>query len=1534
MTTDNRGVPASFIQAEARDPAESWPGAPPNFGQEVLPHVVTIGSTTGGSAKAYNWADEALRDSRENADKMLTDCGITECLEARLRSVALLNWHIAPENENSSDEKALADQVTSYIKRTPHFAKFRWAMGLARWYGRYAVAPLYGKDWVGGKMRTICSSWEPRHGDKLVFRFDDGSHRTKAGQVGIRVGAQRQWIDTGAQDYRGNKISQIEATQHGLVYWLNDKERRLIVVNKHIIEDGPFEDPLRAGAIHGIGIRDRIYWTWYGMIECLSDILCYLERSAFGIEIWKYPAGNVQAKARAEEAAKKISSNGRTVLIVPVFQGENAEQFGVQHIEPGLGGVEQAMTIVREYFGHKIKRYILGQTLTSEADATGLGSGVADAHLATFADIIRWDALNDEETLTSDFVKWLQIWNHPDSRGINLRAVIDTDSPDAEKKMKGYEAAWGMGARIKEEDVLATIGASVPKATDRTLLNPAVANGGQQQGGFGGLGFQMPGQQPPPLPQSQQEAIRRLADVEKFINGVSLGKIMQERHTYTLRPDEAAKITAEPSDAQKASGNYRKGKTNLHGLTISIENAKGTRRKPEWPELSAHYGYINRTTGRDGDHVDVFIGPNHDSELVFVIDQQTAAGRFDEHKCILGTTSKAEALELYRANYPADWMVGPVTAMTVEQFKAWLADGDTTKPVGAQVSKYEARWVTIGGKKEGDERRGGFPVQIDGEGNILKGGPRGLQGKHVSEIGKHFEETREARAKEADDFFGNIAKEHKAAAESRAATDAPGNTRSLKKIIAYQADQWGMDEETYAQFMDEVMSDELDRLREREHVKKSMREQLGRRTGNAGHLKRIEERGGKDGRGGDHTHIVGFDEVAGDFASHYPHLFMSGDHEGDAWNLLIEGAQPVPSKISREFHDKVDQRLQEAMAAAGHNYGARSYESEYISEDFTERGRPERYTWDESKVNRDEGGQFAEKDGGDSFKLTGKPKQERTLDIKLLGKAKQRDLFGGRGDAPGQTSFFDDIDPKAKNVRDQGSDTKAKPDDSKEIAEDFDALKKKHPELARFADNPDPLPKVKGGQIAHMTDRQHAIYSDLAKAKSAGSIGQEEFNAGLAAIRMMDEPENQIAPTTKPAMSPPKPPSDEPADAPSGTKSAEDKPKEPRKPKQGDVVYRVNSGRRTVAGRSVPYSSIEAGVVTSPDWKYMKHSVGVRSHSGSNEPPRPMFSEGQNNWFHPDDPNAPKVTPEMLAEFKRGTEHTKLPEHKALHDSISQRLQSTSEKASEPPQSKVKSKIFGAMKRAKQPPEKYSARFNPDDHPRGQPGNAGQFAADKATGGGKNDDEPSPDASVNREQQRQKVLKNGHKMSRGQLSQIANAMFDDAAENLRKHDPKKADEYLRATRKVATNLSKEALRLVLSNVASVHFYATRAELLSAGRDYGVPPTAVGFFGDDNTLHLNGGSETDSRIEWTLENIYAHEVSHQIDKALPADDGSNGKDWNSAWTDELADGKLIPEAAASATEGWSEFGELAILDPELAAKLPKCYAHWKALGLIK
>ncbi|MFL9704671.1 LPD38 domain-containing protein [Aeromonas veronii] len=151
-----------------------------------------------------------------------------------------------------------------------------------------------------------------------------------------------------------------------------------------------------------------------------------------------------------------------------------------------------------------------------------------------------------------------------------------------------------------------------------------------------------------------------------------------------------AEVAPEPTDAQKEAGNYKKGHLKLQGLDIALENPKGSTRSgtdkdgKAWQSTMTHdYGYIKRTLGADGDHVDVFIGDRPDSETVYVVDQvDPKTGKFDEHKVMMGFTDEQAAQAGYLANYEKGWKgLGSIKAMPVEEFKRWVKEGDTTKPV-------------------------------------------------------------------------------------------------------------------------------------------------------------------------------------------------------------------------------------------------------------------------------------------------------------------------------------------------------------------------------------------------------------------------------------------------------------------------------------------------------------------------------------------------------------------------------------------------------------------------------------------------------------------------------------------------------------------------------------------------------------------------------------------------------------------------------------------------------------------------------------
>ena len=196
-------------------------------------------------------------------------------------------------------------------------------------------------------------------------------------------------------------------------------------------------------------------------------------------------------------------------------------------------------------------------------------------------------------------------------------------------------------------------------------------------------------------PEQRVDAVQRAADT---------GNAVEASQTILDAVDHAANQAAtssqndlpEPSQAQKEAGNYKGGHLSgddVQGLRISVENPQGSTRSGTSPDgtgwsntMAAHYGYVKGTEAADGDHVDVFVGPHAaTAPTVYVVDQVNADGSYDEAKALFGFNTEAEAVAAYKGSYDADWTVGPITPMSVDEFKAGLAAGRFKKALSPSL---------------------------------------------------------------------------------------------------------------------------------------------------------------------------------------------------------------------------------------------------------------------------------------------------------------------------------------------------------------------------------------------------------------------------------------------------------------------------------------------------------------------------------------------------------------------------------------------------------------------------------------------------------------------------------------------------------------------------------------------------------------------------------------------------------------------------------------------------------------------------------
>jgi hypothetical protein len=203
---------------------------------------------------------------------------------------------------------------------------------------------------------------------------------------------------------------------------------------------------------------------------------------------------------------------------------------------------------------------------------------------------------------------------------------------------------------------------------------------------------------------SEERIVKTKAGTEEKVTGAQAAsgeklsteakaKLIAEMNAKLRPPTKASaeknalRVDRNPTEAQKEAGNYKKGHRRVEGLDFTIENPKGAVRRGRGPDgewqvrMPADYGYIRRTVGADGDHIDAYDLRNGSRH--FVVDQlDHRTGAFDEHKVILRAKDEASARDAYEKAFSdgkgAD-RIGHIHELSTDELKDWLKTGDHEK---------------------------------------------------------------------------------------------------------------------------------------------------------------------------------------------------------------------------------------------------------------------------------------------------------------------------------------------------------------------------------------------------------------------------------------------------------------------------------------------------------------------------------------------------------------------------------------------------------------------------------------------------------------------------------------------------------------------------------------------------------------------------------------------------------------------------------------------------------------------------------------
>lgn len=201
---------------------------------------------------------------------------------------------------------------------------------------------------------------------------------------------------------------------------------------------------------------------------------------------------------------------------------------------------------------------------------------------------------------------------------------------------------------------------------------------------------------------------------------------------------EAKNVNLNPTEPQKEAGNYRMAHVYVKGMPISIENPKGSIRTFKKPDgsigsiiMKNHYGYFKKTSGngKDGDAVDVFLGPNPENfEYVYVVDQNTKEGDFDESKVMIGFDSKDEAKKAYMSNYSPGWTgFRNITGVSLRLFKKWLYRGNKQRKPFADYVEIQKKKLEENKKAMNESYSYHDKLEFIRDKNIKDGGNFGIK---------------------------------------------------------------------------------------------------------------------------------------------------------------------------------------------------------------------------------------------------------------------------------------------------------------------------------------------------------------------------------------------------------------------------------------------------------------------------------------------------------------------------------------------------------------------------------------------------------------------------------------------------------------------------------------------------------------------------------------------------------------------------------------------------------------------------------------
>jgi phage gp29-like protein len=180
----------------------------------------------------------------------------------------------------------------------------------------------------------------------------------------------------------------------------------------------------KTGYLGRAGLFRSVLWPFLYKAYSIGDFAEFLEVYGLPFIVGKYqPGANAEEKASLLRAVASLGRDARAIM---------PEGMQIELMKVSAGGDGSHHLSMAEWADGAQSKAILGQVLSAETKATGMGSGVADLHGQVRADILEADARQMAGTLTRDLVYPLLALNRPGIRSLTRcpRWAFDTGSAE------------------------------------------------------------------------------------------------------------------------------------------------------------------------------------------------------------------------------------------------------------------------------------------------------------------------------------------------------------------------------------------------------------------------------------------------------------------------------------------------------------------------------------------------------------------------------------------------------------------------------------------------------------------------------------------------------------------------------------------------------------------------------------------------------------------------------------------------------------------------------------------------------------------------------------------------------------------------------------------------------------------------------------------------------------------------------------------------------------------------------------------------